>query len=264
MFSIAVTGAAGRMGTTNIRVIESDADCKVVAALDSPQNPNTGKDAGLTAGISALNVPVSKNIKEWSADIDGIIDFSAPVALQAHLDFAVQNTCALAIGTTGLTDTHFEAIRAAAKSIPIVWAPNFSVGINLSAKLVKLAAQVLGNDFDVEIIEAHHNLKKDAPSGTALKFLKIVQETFQTNDVVYGREGIVGARPKTQIGVHAVRGGDIVGDHTILFAGQGERVEITHKASSRETFARGALRALKTIIGKKPRLYEIEELFGLL
>lgn len=264
MLSIAVTGAAGRMGKTNIRVVESDPDCHIVATLDSPQNPDLGKDAGLLAGISTLGVPLSGSTKNWPDKVDGIIDFSASVALQNNLDFAVAHKSAMAIGTTGLTEEHFDAIRKAAEVVPIVWAPNFSLGVNLSVKLVRMAAEVLGNDFDVEIIEAHHNLKKDAPSGTALKFLQAVREVLQTDDVVYGRQGMVGARPKAQIGVHAIRGGDIVGDHTVLFAGQGERIEITHKASSRETFARGALKALKTLIGQKPGLYKVEELFGLI
>jgi len=263
MIRIAILGTAGRMGRTLIQVISQDAECQLSGALESPTSPFLGQDAGLVAGVSAQNILITSDGKTFAQETDVMIDFTSPSALEEHVALALSHGKAYVVGTTGLEQKHFEKLKEASHHIPVLWAPNFSVGVNLMAKLVRLAAEVLLNGFDVEIIEAHHRLKKDAPSGTAVKLLEILKEVYQTTDVVYGRQGITGERPQHQIGVHAIRGGDIVGDHTVSFCGSGERIEITHRASSRETFARGAVRAAKFLANKPPKLYTIEEVLGL-
>jgi len=262
MVDIAIMGAAGRMGRTLIQVISQDPECRLTGALESSSCPLLGQDAGTVAGTSALHVTLTADPFTISS-CDVFIDFTTPEALASHLDIALSRGKAFVVGTTGLRQEHFDMLDRASRTIPVLWAANFSVGVNLMAKLVQMAATVLSSGFDVEIIEAHHRLKKDAPSGTALRLLEVLQEVYHTEDVVYGRSGITGERPPHQIGVHAIRGGDIVGDHTVSFCGIGERIEITHRASSRETFARGAVRAAKYLAGKPARRYTIEEVLGL-
>ncbi len=254
---IIVTGAAGRMGISNIQSIHDDNECELIGAVEYPDSPSIGKDAGLMAGVDEAGVKVLTDIKKCPADADAIIDFSSPLALKNHVEFALDTRTALVVGTTGIED--LSILEKASKNIPVIWAPNYSVGVNLLAKLVRISAEVLNDGFDVEIIEAHHRMKKDAPSGTALKLLNVVKDVFHTDDVIYGREGLVGARPAREIAVHAVRGGDIVGDHTVLFAGLGERIELTHKASSRKTFSKGAIRAAKYIVKSGPGFYTMED-----
>lgn len=262
MVEITIMGAAGRMGRTLIQVISQDPDCRLTGALESASCSLLGQDAGTVAGVGNLNVLLSSDPSNITS-CDVFIDFTTPEALKSHLEIAVAKGKAFVVGTTGLQQEHFSLLEKASQTIPVLWAPNFSVGITLMASLVRLAAKVLSTGFDVEIIEAHHRLKKDAPSGTAIKLLEVLKEVYQTSDVVYGRSGITGERPQNQIGVHAIRGGDIVGDHTVSFCGIGERLEITHRASSRETFARGAVRAAKFLAGKPAGRYTIEEVLGL-
>ncbi|MFN4216587.1 MAG: 4-hydroxy-tetrahydrodipicolinate reductase [Brevinematales bacterium] len=262
MVEIAIMGAAGRMGRTLIQVISQDPDCRLTGALESSSCPLLGQDAGTVAGTGSLNVFLSSNPLDITS-CDVFIDFTTPEALQSHLEIAVAKNKALVVGTTGLQQEHFSLLDKASQTIPVLWAPNFSIGINLMTSLVRLAANVLSTGFDVEILEAHHRLKKDAPSGTAIKLLEVLKEIYHTSDVVYGRSGMTGERPQNQIGVHAIRGGDIVGDHTVSFCGIGERLEITHRASSRETFARGAVRAAKFLAGKPAGRYTIEKVLGL-
>ncbi len=262
MITIGIMGAAGKMGRTLIQVISQDVECRLGGALESSQCSLLGQDAGVVAGVGEQGVLLSSDVSTL-AGCDVFIDFSSPEALGHHVEVASRFTKAYVVGTTGLGQEHFRILDEASRQIPVLWAPNFSVGVNLMAKLVRMAAMVLSSGFDVEIVEAHHRLKKDAPSGTAVKLLEVLKEVYQTEDVVYGRSGITGERPERQIGVHAVRGGDIVGDHTVSFCGIGERIEITHKASSRETFARGAVRAAKFLTGKPARRYTIEEVLGL-
>jgi len=258
---IIVTGAAGRMGISNIQSVHDDKDCELAGAVEYPESSMIGKDAGLMAGVEEAGIKVVGDICECTGDADAIIDFSSPAALKNHVDFALETKMALVVGTTGIED--FSLLEKASEAIPVIWAPNYSVGVNLLAKLVKISAEVLNEGFDVEIIEAHHRMKKDAPSGTALKLLNVIKEIYHTEDVIYGREGMVGARPAREIAVHAVRGGDIVGDHTVLFAGFGERIELTHKASSRKTFSKGAIRAAKYIVKEGPGFYTMENVLEL-
>lgn len=261
---VIVTGACGRMGKSIIKLIQEDPELELIGAIENPATPFIGMDAGECAGVGHLTVPIMGNIDDFTAPADVLLDFTSPSALEQHLNFAVKNKVAVVVGTTGLEEEHHKLIRNAAQSIPAIWAPNYSVGINLLAQLTRIAAEVLTADFDVEIIEAHHRMKKDAPSGTAIKLLEVVKEALQTDDVVFGREGLTGERPTAQIGVHAVRGGDVVGDHTVIFAGIGERVELTHKATTRETLSRGALRAAKYVVSQgQSGLYTMNEVLGL-
>ncbi len=264
MLKVTVTGAAGKMGKANIKVISSDAESILVGALEEAHNNSLGRDAGEISGIGRnLSIPIISNIEKALSVSDVLIDFSSPSATRANIMASINLRKALVIGTTGISDDDKDLLKKAGMDIPVIWAPNFSVGVNLLSKLVKIAAEVLCDGFDAEIVEVHHRMKKDSPSGTALKLLNVLKDVYKTNDIIYGRSGITGERPHNQIGVFAIRGGDVVGDHIVNFFGDGERIEIAHKASSRETYARGALRAAKFITGRGPGLYSIEEVLGL-
>jgi len=263
MIRIVLNGAAGRMGKTIIQVMSNDNELKLVGAIEAKNSPNIGKDSGELAGIGQNNIIITSNIEEVINDADVIIDFSSPDSLVRNIDCALKYNVGLVIGTTGIKNDDIENMKEASKFIPIIWSPNFSVGITLLSKIVKLCAEILNDGYDVEIVEAHHRMKKDAPSGTAIKLLNILKEVYRTNDVVCGRNGLIGERPKNQIGVSVVRGGDIIGEHSVLFLGNGERLELTHKATSRETFARGALKAAKFIYHKGKGFYTMEQVLGL-
>jgi 4-hydroxy-tetrahydrodipicolinate reductase len=263
MLKIAVTGAAGKMGKTNIKVISEDKESQLTGALEAKGSPFIGQDAGQTAGLGVLGVPIFDSASQAIGNCDVIIDFSSPSVVLENLHAAMEHNKALVIGMTGLSDKELSAVKEAGEKIPVIWAPNFSVGVPLMAHLTRIAAEILGKDFDAEIVEVHHRMKKDSPSGTAIKLLNVLKEAYHTKDVVYGREGIIGERPENQIGVSAVRGGDVVGDHTVYFLGMGERFELSHKASSRETFAKGALRAAKYIVKNGKGFYTIEQVLGL-
>jgi 4-hydroxy-tetrahydrodipicolinate reductase len=252
MMNIVVCGAAGKMGKMIISRVIADPEVKFSGAVEAKGNPCVGSDS---SGITITD-DFEKAIK--TADV--AIDFTSPDATINHVELAAKNKKAMVIGTTGLTPGAVEKIKSAAGVIPVVFSPNMSVGVNLLFKLVEEVAGVLA-DYDVEIVEAHHNQKKDAPSGTAAKLADIIAKKLEL-PLVYGRQGIVGARKK-EIGIHAVRAGDIVGEHTVLFAGPGERVELIHRAHSRETFAAGAVRAAKWLNGKKPGLYTMRDVLGL-
>jgi len=234
---IALVGAAGRMGQAIISIAESES-VGVVARIDLG-------DEIAPAGAHVL------------------IDFSHPDASCSICDAAIKSKVPLVIGTTGHSTKQRDEIGAAAKQIAVVFASNFSVGVNALFALTERAAKILGDDFDLEIVEVHHRMKKDAPSGTAKTLAGILQRVRQTKNLRHGREGKSGERERSEIGIHSVRGGDVVGDHTVIFAGQGERVELTHRASSRETFARGALRAARWVIGKPAGLYDMRDVLGL-
>lgn len=260
MIKVLVSGAGGRMGISNIQAVKDAPDMVLSGALEFPGSPAVGKDAGDISGTGHAGVTIVGDIKNLAEKADVMIDFSSPQALAAHAEYAVASRTALVVGTTGITD--LSVLEKASKSIPVIWAPNYSVGVNLLARLCTIAGAVLKQGFDAEIIEAHHRMKKDAPSGTAIKLLNVLKKVYETEDVVYGREGMPGERPAQEIGVHAVRGGDIVGDHTVLFAGIGERLELTHKASSRMTFSLGALRAARYILQHPQGLFTMEDVLG--
>ncbi len=264
---VGITGAAGRMGRTLIEALAQSGDALVLgAALERPGSSLLGADSGELAGLGANGVPVVADLQSVLGGIDVLIDFTVPEATLAHLDQCVAAGVALVIGTTGFTAEQQARLESAAGTVALCKASNFSTGVNVCFKLLELAARVLGEDSDIEIYEAHHRHKIDAPSGTALSMGEVVADALgrELREVaVYGREGQTGARERDTIGFATVRGGDIVGDHTVTFAAEGERVEITHKASSRMAFARGALRAANWLAGKPPGLYDMQDVLGL-
>ncbi len=265
MNRIAIAGAGGRMGKTLIEACHQHPQCTLVAATERPDSSLTGCDAGELAGIGRIGVPVVASLDDADA-FDVLIDFTHPSSTRAHVDFCVQHGRKLVIGTTGCDDELEAKIRQAAESIAIVYAPNMSVGVNLCLKLLQMAARVLGDEVDIEVIEAHHRHKVDAPSGTALKMGQVVAETLGRDlkqVAVYGREGQTGERKRETIGFETIRAGDIVGEHTVMFAGIGERVEITHKASSRMTFAKGAVRAAAWLADRPAGLFDMMDVLGL-
>ncbi len=265
MTKIAITGAAGRMGKALLEAVNQADKALVSVALERPGSTVIGVDAGELAGIGKLGVPVVDEIT--TADtFDVFIDFTRPEVTLANLAVCRQRGSAMVIGTTGFDETQKAQITEAAQDIGIVFAPNMSVGVNLCLKLLETAAKVLGDEVDIEIIEAHHRHKVDAPSGTALRMGEVVADALGRDlkdCAVYGREGVTGERDRKTIGFETIRAGDIVGDHTVLFAGDGERVEITHKASSRMTFASGAVRAAQWLAGRKAGLYDMQDVLGL-
>ena len=262
---LAIAGVSGRMGRALLEAIEADADCSLAAAIDRASSPLVGQDAGVVYGAVA-GVPVVGRIEDGLANAQALIDFTRPEATLAYLDVCVAHKLPLVIGTTGFDAAGTARIQTAADQIPIVFAPNMSVGVNLLMKLAELAARVLDEGYDIEIIEAHHRHKVDAPSGTALGLGRAVAHALNRDlaeCAVYGREGTTGERDPATIGFATVRGGDIVGDHTLMFAGVGERIELTHKASSRATFAQGALRAAKWLLAQPPGLYDMRDVLNL-
>ena len=266
MIRVVVTGAAGRMGRHLISNIANSKDMKLVGATERPGSEFLGKDAGIVAGVGQLDVVIGDDCASLFKGADALIDFSTGSVFD-NVRAASAAGCCSVVGTTALGDTAKEVFgKMAANGARIVYASNYSVGVNLLFHISKQVAKILGEDFDVEIVELHHNLKKDSPSGTAVSLAEVIAEAkglSYKDDVKHGREGIVGARTKTEIGMHAVRGGDVVGEHTAFFFGQGERMELTHKASSRDTFARGALRAVRFLAEAKPGLYDMRDVLGI-
>jgi len=239
---------------------------QLTTAVERSESADIGRDAGEVAGLARLDVIIKNNLAAAVNDFDVLIDFTRPAATLANLDICRKAGRRLVIGTTGFSDSQRKQIADASADIAIVFAPNMSVGVNLCFKLLEMAARVLGDGVDIEIIEAHHRGKVDAPSGTALRMGEVVAGALgrDLNDcAVYGREGHTGERHRKTIGFETIRAGDIVGEHTVMFAGPGERVEITHKASSRMTFANGALRAAQWIMGHKTGLYDMQDVLGL-
>jgi 4-hydroxy-tetrahydrodipicolinate reductase len=263
---IGITGAAGRMGRTLVQAISADNRFELTAALERPESTLLGADAGELAGVGQQGVAVTGAVVDVVGDIDVLVDFSLPAATLSNLAACREAGRAIVIGTTGFSAAEEASIRDAAAGIPVCKASNFSTGVNLCFKLLETAAAILGDDSDIEIYEAHHRHKVDAPSGTALSMGQVVADTLGRDlgkVAVYGREGQTGARDRDTIGFATVRAGDIVGDHTVTFAADGERVEITHKASSRMAFARGALRAAAWLGERDPGLYDMQDVLGL-
>ena len=266
MTRIAITGAAGRMGRSLIEACHATDGLTVAAALEHPESNLLGNDAGELVGIGALGVTVGADTGAVIDDFDVLIDFTRPAATLENLAACRAGGKRMVIGTTGFSEDECALIADAAEDIGLVFAPNMSVGVNLCLKLLDMAARVLGDAVDVEVIEAHHRHKVDAPSGTALRMGEVVAEALGRDlkdCAVYGRQGHTGERDRKTIGFETIRAGDIVGDHTVLFAGTGEQVEITHKASSRMTFANGAARAAAWVMEREPGLYDMQDVLGL-
>ncbi|OFJ41800.1 4-hydroxy-tetrahydrodipicolinate reductase [Pseudomonas koreensis] len=266
MRRIAVMGAAGRMGKTLIEAVQQTPGAGLTAAVDRPDSTLVGADAGELAALGRIGVPLSGDLDRVVEEFDVLIDFTHPTVTLKNLAFCRKHGKAMIIGTTGFSVEEKRLLAEAGKDIPIVFAANFSVGVNLCLKLLDTAARVLGDDVDIEIMEAHHRHKVDAPSGTAVRMGEVIADALGRDlkrVAVYGREGQTGARERETIGFATVRAGDIVGDHTVLFAADGERVEITHKASSRMTFAKGAVRAALWLDGREPGLYDMQDVLDL-
>lgn len=263
--NVAITGAAGRMGRTLVELASRAPGLALTAAFERADAPQLGHDAGLLTAAGVLGVPLVSGEDLSLGDFDVLVDFTAPAVSMANVAQCRALRRAIVIGTTGVGIDRTR-LEEAARDIPIVWAPNMSVGVNLCFKLLELAARVLGDEVDVEIIEAHHRHKVDAPSGTALRMGEVVAKVLNRDlaeCAVYGREGHTGARDRKTIGFATIRAGEIVGDHTVLFAGAGERIEITHRAENRTTFASGALRAAGWLARQPPGLYDMQDVLGL-
>ncbi len=262
MINIAINGVCGRMGSGIAALVAEDKDLKLVAALESEKHPYIGKDLGSIIGQNQDGVIISNELK-GSPDV--LIDFTSPDSTLARLKICIENKIAMVIGTTGLDDKQMEQVDEASGKIACLVSPNMSIGVNLLFSLVEMASKVLGEKSDIEIVEAHHRFKKDAPSGTALKIAeKICNVTGQKMDdvAIYGRKGITGERPQGQICIHSIRSGDIVGEHTVIFGNIGERLELVHKAQTRDSFVMGAIRAAKFLAGKPPGLYRMEDVLS--
>ncbi len=266
MINIAIVGAAGRMGKILIEACAESDDAKLTVATEHPDSSLIGADAGEVAGVGKNGVIIAPSLDDAESDFDVLIDFTRPVPTLNHLDWCVKNDKSIIIGTTGFSEDEKAQIKAAGKQVSIVFAANFSVGVTLSLKLLELAAKVLGDSVDIEIIEAHHRHKVDAPSGTALKMGEVIAGALDRDldeCAVYGREGFTGERVRKTIGFETIRAGDIVGEHTVMFADIGERLEITHKASSRMTFAKGAVRSAVWVTSKSPGVYDMQDVLEL-
>jgi len=260
-----MAGAMGRMGRRILELTAGSHDLAVGAAFDLPQHAGTEIQVGAEFG-KPQSLKLANDAASALTNADLLIDFTAPVATLANVSAAAQAGKPAVVGTTGLNDEQKAKLAEFAKKIPIVFAPNTSVGVNLLFKLTQQVAKTLGLDFNVEIVETHHNQKVDAPSGTATRLAERAAEGLglaYPGDAIFGREGLTGKRPLKQIGIHTLRGGDVVGDHTVSFIGQGERIELTHKAHSRDTFARGALVAARFAAKAKPGLYDMQDVLGL-
>ena len=262
---VGIVGAGGRMGRMLIEAALKDTDVTLGAAFDQAGSPAIGKTAGELVGM-ACDVVVSADLVAGLKNIDCLIDFTRPEGTLEHLELCRQAGVAMVIGTTGFDAEGKARIAAAALDIPVVFAPNMAVGVNLVFKLLDTAARILNQGYDIEIVEAHHRLKIDSPSGTALRMGEVVANALERDlaeCAVYGREGVTGERDPSTIGFATVRGGDIVGDHTVMFCGLGERVEVTHKASSRMPYALGSMRAARFLAGRKNGLFDMQDVLGL-
>ncbi len=263
---VAIIGAAGRMGRTLVAAVHENSGVELGAALEAPDNDLVGEDSGQIAGVGASGVPIVSNLSQCMDDFDVMVEFTRPEATMANLATCRGGGKKAVVGTTGFSEEQRRTIAGYAEDVAIMIAPNMSVGVNLCFKLIETAASVLGDEVDVEVIEAHHRHKVDAPSGTAVRMGEVLADALGRDlkeCAVYGREGHTGERDRRTIGFETIRAGDIVGEHTVMFAGTGERIEITHRASSRMNFALGALRAARWLQDKESGLYDMQDVLGL-
>jgi 4-hydroxy-tetrahydrodipicolinate reductase len=266
MINVIVAGAAGRMGCRLVALIKESTTLTLAGAVEGKGNLAVGDDAGETAGCGRVGILITDDLAGLLDRGEVVVDFSSPEATLHHLRTVAQRKRAMVIGTTGFSVLQLEELKTLACQVPCVVSPNMSVGVNLIYKVISEMAKTLGDEYDIEVIEAHHRLKKDAPSGTALKIAEVLAHAV-SRDLdqvgVYARKGLIGERKKGEIGIQTIRAGDIVGDHTILFGGMGERIEVTHRASSRDTFAGGALRAARWVVRQQPGLYDMMDVLSL-
>lgn len=266
MTEVIIQGAAGRMGQALTRCAHRLSDVGVVGATEAEASSQIGLDAGVVAGVGEIGVAITSDLASLCAPGRVVIDFTVHNAVPAAAVTAAENGACLVLGTTGLTDEESAVVHAQAETIPVMWAPNMSLGVNILFAMTRRAASALGDEYDIEIVEMHHRHKTDAPSGTALLLAEKAAAGREVNldeVAVYGRHGDVGPRPRGQIGVHTVRGGDTVGDHCVRFAAEGETIELSHRASSRDTFAMGALHAAQWIVRMPAGMYDMQDVLGL-
>ncbi len=266
MTDVVVAGAAGRMGSRIVACLTEHRDLRLASALEAPGHPALGRDAGEVAGVGRLGVALGADARASLTRDRVLVEFSTPEASLEHLRLAAEAGARAVIGTTGFSARQREEIAALGARTAVVLSPNMSVGVTLALRVLALMARALGDDYDVEITEVHHRFKKDAPSGTALRMAEVVAEALGrdlASAAVYGRQGVPGERSRKEIGIFSLRSGDVVGEHTVSFGGIGERLELTHRAHSRDTFARGALRAARWVAGRPPGLYSMQDVLGL-
>lgn len=259
-----VVGAAGRMGSRIIHIIKETPSIELHQAVERPDHPSIGRDIGEIIGLGSLGITLEKELSKEGGDV--IINFTNPASSLESLQFAKEAGLAMVIGTTGLNAEQMSRVKELSKSVRCVLAPNMSVGMNVMFRVVEEIAQVLGPEYDIEILEAHHRLKKDSPSGTAVKLGELIANAIGRDFGqvgIYGRKGMVGERTKEEIGMQVIRAGDIVGEHTVLFGGVGERLEVIHRAHSRDNFARGAVRAALWVVNQPNGLYDMQDVLGL-
>src|SRR3972149_3099536 len=266
MLKAVVTGAGGRMGGRIISLIYAAHGMEVVGAVEQPGHPMVGFDVGEKLGLGRIGIPIGADLSACIETGDVVIDFTSHEGSLRHLEIAAATGRAIVIGSTGFTSEEMKRAAEVARRVPCVLSPNMSVGVNVMFKVLSLVAGILGDEYDVEIMEAHHNLKKDAPSGTAMKMAEVVAGSLGRDierDGVFSRKGMIGARTKTEIGIQTIRAGDIVGEHTVMFCGIGERLEFIHRAHSRDNFAKGAIRAAKWVAEQDNGLYDMQDVLGL-
>lgn len=266
MIEVVVAGAAGRMGGRIVALVKEASDLRLAGALERSGHPALGRDAGELAGVGRADVPVSADPTQVLLRGRVLVEFTTPEATLEHLRVGARVRARAVVGTTGFSKAEHSEVVTLARELPIVLAPNMSVGVNLTLKILADLAVALGDDYDVEITEIHHRGKKDAPSGTALKMAEVIAQALGrdlSQVAVHGRHGMTGERTSKEIGILSLRAGDVVGEHTVVFGGLGERIEITHRAASRDTFARGALRAVRFVAKAAPGLYSMEDVLGL-
>jgi 4-hydroxy-tetrahydrodipicolinate reductase len=259
---LALHGATGRMGRAITALAHAAGDIQIVGAAAAANDPNQGRDLGELAGVGSIGVAVTADVASSLLGAEVVIDFSVASAVRPLVALAVRSGVAIASGTTNVDAETRGALERAAASVPVLWAPNMSLGVQVLAELVEQAVRRLGPGFDAEIVEIHHRRKIDSPSGTAKRLADAVRKVRPSSVELHGRDGDVGARTDTEVAVYGVRGGDVIGDHTVFLLGSGERIELTHRASSRELFAHGALRAARFLAGKKPGTYSISDVLG--
>jgi 4-hydroxy-tetrahydrodipicolinate reductase len=266
MIKVVITGAAGRMGGRLISLIKDSAFLTLAGAVESKRHHAVGEDSGEVAGCGRTGVLISDDLSSLMERGEVVVDFTTPSATLEHLNIVAQHRRGIVVGTTGFSSSELDELRIFSKQIPCVFSPNMSVGVNVIYKVIAEMAKTLGEDYDIEVIEAHHRLKKDAPSGTALKMAEVLAHAVNRDLEqvgVYARKGLIGERKREEIGIQTIRAGDIVGDHTVIFGTMGERIELTHRASSRDTFASGALRAAQWIVRQPPGLYDMLDVLSL-
>lgn len=266
MIKVSIMGVAGRMGRSIFNLLNAEGDVQIVGATEMCGHPEIGRDIGLVMGVGELGVTISETVESASKDADVIVDFTTPSSTLANAKYASVNGKALIIGTTGFSEEEKNELSELANNFTCVFSPNMSIGVNVMFEATKRLAEILGDDFDVEIIEAHHKHKIDAPSGTALRLGEAAAEGLNRdfNSVArFERHGPIGERKEKEIGMQTIRAGDIVGEHTVMFCGAGERIELTHRAMSRDNFAKGVVRAVKWVPGKKAGMYTMKEVLGI-